>query len=248
MRTIARSVASLGLTTVVSTGLIPGCGESRPTGPAPVADASPIGHLTNEQYAHTVRDLFPGVPMPEFDLPVQFEAAGGFENNTVFMGPTAPFVETQARAALAVSEALSLEALDLACAAEDPSCAHTKTELEAKTLLGILIEYDPERFNGASCGPCSGGCERCTDPSAWSKSTHRAKKRLRLAVKSKPRVRVFSMSTRRPALQLHQPRAGYRKIELHQQLWGHRADISRRRAEACSVPKLLPEPIVAPTR
>lgn len=136
-----------------------GCSADEPP-QVTAAEPSPLAHLTPEQYANTLRDLFPGVDMPEVELPAQLEGAGGFENNAVFMQPTAPFIEAYARTALEASEALSLEALGLDCDASSAACIHPallelaervwRRPLRESEASALLADYDQW---AASYGP-----------------------------------------------------------------------------------------------
>ncbi len=108
---------------------------------AGVADPgpAPVRRLTARQYANTVRDLFPGVTLPEPTILVD-PLVAGFENNAQAQTPSALLIEQYQRAAVEVTEAAMQQAdLWLPCASDggaDPQgCGHA-----------LLLELGPRAF------------------------------------------------------------------------------------------------------
>ncbi|PRP91680.1 DUF1592 domain-containing protein [Enhygromyxa salina] len=85
---------------------------------------APLRRLTARQYANTVRDLFPGVDLPEPTILLD-PLVAGFENNAAAQTPSALLIEQYQRAAVEITEAAIDQAeLWLPCASDggaDPS-------------------------------------------------------------------------------------------------------------------------------
>lgn len=96
-----------------------------PTCTTPTAAPAPLARLTNREYQNSLRDLFPGVTMPEAELPADI-VVEGFDNNTKAQTPSPSLIEqyqTSARAVGAavianMSTALPCQATTDACGAQ----------------------------------------------------------------------------------------------------------------------------------
>lgn len=80
---------------------------SAPLEPGP----APLRRLTARQYANSLRDLFPGVALPELTILVD-PLVAGFENNASAQTPSALLIEQYQRAAVEVTAA-AMEATEL---------------------------------------------------------------------------------------------------------------------------------------
>ncbi|MFV8749325.1 DUF1592 domain-containing protein [Nannocystaceae bacterium ST9] len=99
-------------------------GETFDPGPAP------LRRLTARQYANTVRDLFPGVEIPEPTILID-PLVAGFENNADSQTPSALLIEQYQRSAVEVTAAAMAQAeLWLPCTSDggdDPSACGQAT-------------------------------------------------------------------------------------------------------------------------
>jgi hypothetical protein len=117
-------------------GTIPGSGPTVGTGsksPAALdcsgkaaAAPAPVARLTNLEYRNTVRELFPGVTIPEVDLPGD-NVVEGFDNNAKAQTPSSSLIEQYRANAQAAGAAVAARVdLALPCktttAAEQDSC------------------------------------------------------------------------------------------------------------------------------
>src|SRR5689334_11498994 len=80
--------------TIVLLALLAACGGSGTSDPPP----TPLRRLSHVEYRNTVRDLFPGVVLPEVTLAPDTEVYG-FENNADALAASPLLVEQYLRAA-----------------------------------------------------------------------------------------------------------------------------------------------------
>lgn len=103
---------------MIAVALLAACGDRSPgakVDPEPAALPTPLRRLTEEQYARTVRDLFPGVVLAPQRL-VDDALVGGFDNNVIGQAPSALLVERVETAAVDVTAtAMASTALWLPC-------------------------------------------------------------------------------------------------------------------------------------
>ena len=118
---------------------VTGCGHDAPLspGPPPRLGSSPLRRLSNVEYLHSMRDLFPGVTPIDLPAPPPDTLVNGFENDARALGPTDVAVTRYEEIAFAYT---TVATADDAALANVLPCTSWITEAEQDACGRSLVE------------------------------------------------------------------------------------------------------------